>query len=323
MAESNNSSALHWILGAALLLIALFVVVALVGVNSQADSVTTKTNIENASPSFIGSLWFNEGLAGDQFIASSNLNSDASGDYYTPLTAGFKQFHVSGLVEDDNGQDDISTVNLMVYANGKDKNCTPTNLDCYSDSCTLQDNANPERVDFSCNVNIEHWAYSSRTGGEKAGTDWTAEVAVTDLSSAVASKTDTFDIATVTALLIPTTIDFGTMTQGSENDSVTNQHQTFTQLGNDVTDVTVQGPANGLGCTVLGTIPTTNVKWALTDANFGTATLTTGAIDTNLGVTYNDTVTDKTKTLYWYIKIPADDVVGICSGTTTIAAIAA
>jgi hypothetical protein len=323
MAESNNSSALHWILGAALLLIALFVVVALVGSNSQADSVTTKTNIENATPSFVGSLWFNEGLAGNQFIASSNLSSDAEGDYFTPLMGGPKQFHVSGIVEDDNGQDDILAVNLTLFANGLALGCTPDDLDCYFDPCNLQDNANPERVDFSCNVGIEHYAKSSRAGGQDAGGDWTATVKAADLSSSVATKSDTVDIATITGLTIPTLIDFGTMTQGQETNSTNNPAQPFIQQGNDITDVTVDGSALGLGCTVLGTIPITNIKWALTDANAGTDTLTTSPDDTDLGIGYNTDASDKTKTLYWYIRIPDDNVVGICSGTSTIAAIPA
>ena len=73
-----------------------------------------------------------------------------------------------------------------------------------------------------------------------------------------------------------------------------------------------------------GTIARANLSWALTDTNVaGSTTLTGSAVDTNLAVAYQDLTTVVPKILYWNIVIPATGVGGSCTGTVTVATLAA
>ncbi len=316
MAESNNS-ALHWILGAALLLITLFVIVALVGANSQADELNSSAGVANASPT-VDSIFFDTGAT---FQTDANGTNET--DEVIELTSGANTtLNISGVVTDTNGDADISSVAMTFWSpEAVNKSCSADPNNCYKVSnCSTQAN-DADSLTFNCAINLAFWTNSTSTGGFEEGGDWTASVDVTDVQSSVGSSTDTIDVATLLSLTIPGPIDWGTLSQGTSTDGNSNEDQTITQQGNDIVDVQVSGTA--MPCSNTGTIPLANIKWELTDLGFGSGTDLTGTPSTApIVIGYQTSATPVTDTVSWNIQIPSYDVSGTCTGTITMTAVA-
>ncbi len=321
MAESNNSSALHWILGAALLLITLFVVVALVGANSQADELNSSAGVANAAPT-VDSIYFD---SVDTYQTDGNGTNEVDGIF--ELTSGSNTtLNISGVVTDTNGDSDITLVDMLFYSpevgtftdcfNGPDPN------HCYKlTSCTTQAN-DADSLTYNCAVDVVFWANSTTAGGAEAGQDWTARVNVNDSSQASGNMTATIDIATMLSLDMPGPIDWGTLAQNVQTVSGTNEDQTITQKGNDKADINLSG--TDMGCTNTGTIPVGNIKYDLNDDGHASGGAALSGTPTLLDVTipYQITAGAVTDSVHWEIQIPQYDVSGTCTGTITMTAVA-
>ncbi len=316
--SSKDTNSLHWILGAALLLIGLFVVVSLVGVNSQADSVNTQTNITNHSPT-VEDVFVNDA----QWVFSPGFG----GGSITVVPGGQRDVWINGNVRDQNGRGDILAVKGQFYKTTAGDTCTPDSNDCYAESsCSTQNDTEGdlEVLEYSCLMSLDYWTDSTSTGGASPSTDWTVKVEVVDNAMTTGSDSSvTKEIETTLALTIPTTINFGTLTKGQSTTSANNQHQVIGQNANDEGDVEVSSAAD-MTCTNTGTIPVANQEWSLTDVDHSDPAgtdLSGSAADTNLGVAYK-TTGDVSETLYWNIELPASNISGTCTGTTTVTAIA-
>jgi hypothetical protein len=324
MTETKNSAALQWILGGALVLIGLFVLVALVSVRSQADSVSTSAGVTNVTP-VVDSVYITNAANGR--TAEYNDGTTA----ITLVPGATKEIHINGAVTDQNGVDtsyangDLNDINVTFFRSDVSggRNCTVDNNDCYkATACTLTGNT-ATQIYYDCTLNLAAYADSTSAGGPDSTKTWVASVQAIDDSTAnnVNATVNTAEVGTLLSLVIPGTINYGTLTRAQETTTANNQEMTITQNGNDVADVEVSGTT--MPCTVLGTVPIASQEWSLTDVVYSSGTdLTASAVDTNFAIGYRTIdATPLTKILYWNIGMPAA-VTGTCSGTNTITAIA-
>jgi len=254
--ETNNKS-MTWLAWGVILVIIVVVIIALVLVYSQADSVTTQTQITNADPQ-IDSLYVSSSAYG----GSNDFGLDASG---IDLTAGTtRSVHVNGTVSDANGAGDIDHVELSFYRNGVagGSSCTADNNDCYKvATCSTQAN-DDTHLDYNCQVDLQFFADATDTGGQYPTEAWSSTLGIEDTTGQTNGQTKIpgDDVKTLLALDIPTTIDYGTLTNNEKTDETNNQEKTITQQGNDEADLEVSSAA-AMSCTVNGTIPVPNQAW--------------------------------------------------------------
>ena len=313
----NEDLKIHWILGGSLLVIFVLVIGYIVN-HSQADEVITLISIDNEAPSV------------DSVVISSEANG--AGTVYTDSTITLSSgtttpVHVSGVISDSNGYEDITTgsgnVSVAFHRSGislTDNSCTDDENYCYTVSdCTLTGGSGTT-VNFDCPMDIEYWTDSTLTGGAYPGETWTATAKVVDRTAAEDILTASTEVDTLLSLAFSTTnITYdGVTALGASTTGANNEIIDFTQQGNDEADVKVSGV--DMVCDTVGSIAIGNQQWSLNDIGYNGATTTdmTGSpVDTDLGVNYK-TTSDETETLYWNILIPSTGVRGTCTGTTTI-----
>jgi len=325
MEQGNNSNALTWVLGGALLLIGLFVAILLVSVNSQADSVTTQTVVTNVAPTV------------DTLVLKDNGATVAASGTLTLNAGTTEAVTITGTVSDDNGvatsfaSGDLADLEGELYVTslgvGGCASGTTDNNSCYFTNgvgnCVLGSVVDSTTLNYTCSFSQQYYADGTLTGAVAPADTWTASVKVVDDSALSATSTQLYEIGTLLALSIPGSINYGTLAREASTTNTNNQEMTITQYGNDGADVEVSGTT--MPCTVVGTVPIANQKWSLTDlsAASGAVTALTGsAVDSNFAISYRTSDAGAlTKILYWNIIMPAV-ATGTCSGTNTITSIA-
>ena len=323
----QETKSLHYVLGAALALIAVFVVVALVMINSQASDTNTVVNIGDVDSTIVGDIVISteaESGAGDHYNDADFGASTAIEDLVAGST---RTIYINGLVEDTNGAADITGVSSAFYednASGGNA-CASDANDCYKDdTCTTYAGPTTDQLYFTCGpFALEYFIDSTSTGGVNASGNWVAWAQVTDGDGSPDSDTETVEVETLLALDIETGINYGTLALGASTTADNDNELTIFQNGNDVADVEVSSAA-AMTCTVRGTIPVANQEWALTSLAYnaeGTTNLSGTPVDTDINIGYR-TGAAVSDILYWGITIPSSGVEGSCDGTTTITAIA-
>lgn len=342
----EDSRAFHYVLGAALVMMAVFTVGSLVLLNSQADT-STSVSIGNTPPSFSATYpsVYADTSASQTESPSDNSDfvsnaSDKGINVASANTPGYVYFH--GIAHDDNGSADISNVSLKFYASNTTSSCSTDAADCYNvASCTLQNATSPLEKRFVCAVALSPFAFSTVGGGGSLTGTFKAIATVTDGSSASASTTaKDFEVAQLLALNVPTSIAYGNgsvMALGSPTTTTTDVDQLITQYGNVAAtliasdsnttdyDSVTPGIQTGMGCTI-GYIPTANQKWSNTDSGEGdgyTGYTAFSTTPTNVHLhalvrLHGDSATSPSQNLYWGIQIPSSGVSGSCSGTTLL-----
>lgn len=321
MSQTTSNHSTHWLIGGALALTSVFLVVAIVIVNSNADDVTTSTTVSNATPT-VTSVYIS---------SSANGGADSYGSGITLTAGSTATVHVNGVFTDTNGGGDIpdngATVKFFRTAATGGAACSADNNDCYSVSgvsCTLGVASGNTRA-YDCPVALQYWADATDAGTYIAD-NWTASVTVTDTAGPATSSasTKTVEVNSLTALSIPSTIAYGSLALGASTTNVNNVEKTISQSGNTQADVNVSSSA-AMTCTT-GTIGVGNQEWAVTDVSFGgggTQLTGTPAQVTGLNVAVRTSeVTDTSSILYWNIVMPPNGAGGSCTGTTTITALA-
>jgi hypothetical protein len=186
-------------------MIAVFAVSAFVMVNSQAVDPQAEVTITNVNPT----------VATKFISASPNPVSDGfAGGTIDLVGGGTRTVYVGGLVADNNGEGDISDVDLTLFRSGVaggGAGCTPDANDCYRvDNCTLSTGAGTGlQVGYNCQVPLEYYTDSTSAGGDYAGENWVVGVSVTDTSGGNAVDTAlTKEVETRTSLIIAGNISF-------------------------------------------------------------------------------------------------------------------
>ncbi|MEK7451816.1 MAG: hypothetical protein AAB664_00605 [Patescibacteria group bacterium] len=328
MQESKNTNAMHWILGAALLLIGLFVVIALVNVKSQADTTINTVSITNESPTVT-----------NVYLSSTSSPTTTSSATITLNTGTTTTLYVGGAVADNNGYQNISSVTAQIRRSGVSlPTCISTSsyLDCYNSvSCSLSTGSGLTK-NYNCIFTVQWNADSTDATSAYSSQYWTADVTVTDGGSKTGSLScsdcanGTFgEFITTNALAtLQSTIGYGTRTLGQPTGTATNVSYPLTQNGNGTTTIQVSYNSNTtvMACDTGSGFPKGNQYWQVTNANSGTALTTTAtSVTTKVlrTLTTAGTLVTTTATVYWNVETPANEVGGTCTGTATVSSYAA
>jgi hypothetical protein len=335
MSQNENSNALQWILGGALALIGLFVIILLVGVNSQADdNVTTSVAVSNATPTIDDiHITGTSGNPSDQYTSSTPIELQV----YTGKT-----IYVTGQVTDTNGvgttyeNGDLQSINVEFYTSATggfgDANCnsapsdTADGNECYTESCTMAQ-IDATAASFNCPIVLSWWADATEEYGRVPSGKWAAKVIAKDDSNAADSDaTETTDISTVLGISIPDTLTYdSSLSRGQSTDGSggrDNTKMTLTQNASSSATVSVEG--GRLVCDVIGEVATGNQEWSLYNVNYGDVSstdLTDSAVATDLAITWRTSESDdESSDLWWNIGLSSNPISGTCTGTTTLIA---
>lgn len=315
--ENKTTDASHKVLAAILLLIAAFIVVALVLVYSQADSVNTQTIISNANPS-VDSIFVSDS-------ANGLANDFGSGINLTP--GGTTTIYINGVVSDANGATDINTVGVRFFRDTMGTTCGTDYNNCYQNTaCVLTSNTDTSKK-YNCQIDLWYFTDASDTTGRYPSEIFKSIVDVADKNGGsnglVSTGAADCEINTLLAVNVPDVIDYGTLTNGTWTTPENNFDMTYEQYGNDRADI--QLAAADMPCSAQGTIAAENQKWSLTDVAWDatdTYALSTDGFDTNSDLAYReDDGTATTDSIYMNLYVPYG-VVGTCTGTNTVTAIA-
>ncbi len=313
---------MHWVLAGALVLIGVFVVVALYMVNSQAGDSQASTTIENAAPT-VTSVFISDS-------ANGGVDSWPGG---IPIIAGGTQtIHINGVVADKNSGAEVQTVSAVFYLDDgvRTESCKSSadKNNCYTVGTCALGTASGNNRPYNCQMGIEYFADSNKTGGSADGDDWRVAIYVEDDDTAnTQDDSKTTDINLMTAVDHDAGIPFGTRTNGETSTLANNVDFEVTQWGNDQVDVQLKLKDPELNCTDTGTIPAANLKYSTTDQAWegttGNVVLTTtnATLDVDLDYRTDDAV-EVDDLIHWNIQIP-DGVEGVCTEDVVVTAIPA
>lgn len=313
----QESKTMHYILGAALVLIAVFVIAALVMINSQAENVGTEVTITNQDSTVdsVGLFTQIDG-GGTELTGAWEVISDTADNLY-----------VYALINDANGEDDIMEVDAYVHIDGVPcTNATGTEKlnDCQKleTECTVLTSDPGSDVDVAsvnCPISFPFYTESSMTGGRYPTENWTIDLRVKDSMDNWVLHEDemSFDIVLDLAVNADTSaINWGTQSLGYTSAAGANRQIVYTQAGNDQADFEVYGGA--LACSGYGSIPLANQSWSVdAAADYGSGTtLTDTWVETDIDITYDEEGAGSSETLFWQIGVPSTGLAGMCSGIT-------
>ena len=265
----------------------------------------------------------------DSFVTTSAYSYIDTYNLQSPLTPSVgttKTIYVNGRVTDGDGvgtgfaDGDLQSVDLRFYRENVGVSCTPDMNDCYQASCTVTANSSTV-LNYSCTVNLSYLADSTMVGGSYPNEAWNAEIIVKDDIAQVGSLVKQFEVQTLLALDIPSSVDFGQFLPGEETTSLNNSEYILTQKGNDVASIMISGA--DMSCTSAGSIPIENIKWSTIDvgASHASATsVTTTPTNAGLSIETNDTGS-LSKSIYLNL-ITSLGVGGACSGSLVVEALA-
>jgi len=281
-----------------------------------AADVSTTAEIQNAAPTIDTIRFATTAYSADTLTSTGIL----------PNIGTTRTIHVNGTIHDDNGEADIasSTLALVFHKTSSTNTCTADNNDCYRiNTCdTDYTQGSDTEITYNCEVPITYFIDATDPASIYESDTWTASVTIADIATAQGTLAATIEVNSLLALNLPDAIDYGTRSLGENSSSTTNIETVLTQRGNTKADVQVSGTS--MSCSLLGTLPATAQKWALTDvdsASSAALTTTAAAAARNIDLRTNES-SELSASLYWNIAIPASGVKGICTGNNTIAVIA-
>ena len=286
-------------------LISILIFISIVSYNVTAadnDTIIVKVNVTNSEP-----------ILYNVYVEPTSVILEA-GSYTT--------VNCTGQVYDINGWNDITSVNASIYDTSygydDDPNTADNNYRYFNQSCncTSIDTLN---ASCSCLFSVQYYANN--------GT-WQCNMTVADSYGVTSIRNSSnFDIEALTAIDVPSLLDFGNLSVGEESDYIPINVSNY---GNVQINVSVRGWGGtdpysptvddiGLICQT-GNISTTSEKYALNssvvyDLMTNLTNTSTRIPNLNLAIRTNDTVpTNDVNTTYWKLKIPLS-VFGVCNGT--------
>gem|GEM_PF-796232 len=262
-----------------------------------------------ASSDYHGSEGFHDGLI-DHLVAG-----------------GSASLYIHGIIEDLNGQTDITQVDASLFMNGKMYGCVTNKLDCYrKEPCTITLESDLNQISYDCEFDLEYWM---RPTDEYADPDhrskkWYLTVVAQDSEGEKAYNTQRdFEVAAITGLQLIGEINFGTIAVGQETSAMSNFEQQIIQGGNVAQDLLVVMEEEEFSCSDSEQgIPRENLQWAIVDVGYGD--LNSYSISDNLTevdlnlIEQEDAALGVPETiLYWNLNVP-EGVDGTCTATIGI-----
>lgn len=240
-----------------------------------------------------------------------------------------RTLYIHGTASDPDGCADINAANQWSikahrtnHTNGS--SCSADNNDCYVASIALSGCDGPEDLTlvYQGTVALQHYADPTDAGSPQSGTNWTAYARVEDTVQANHSLADAFEVNSLLALNVTTTIDYGTV----QLDAISPQQTlTFTNTGNRALDAD-QSAGGAMICNAAGSqsIAVSATHLSLTDGfTYGTGdqALATNptVVDLSLALRTNDAA-PLSKDVYLKLKMPLNGVRGACENTLTFTA---
>jgi|GEM_PF-2709716 len=207
--------------------------------------------------------------------------------------------------------DNPSPIYMYKYTVYSNTITSPDNNYYYYTNCTLSPGYDTTKRNATCKINMYYYAEPG---------EWICVINTTDGSSSVGTANDTSTVNTLIALDTDPTLSFGSVSVGQTSLKVAHPIRNY---GNTAIDIQVNG--TDLTCSEIGTIPSTNVKYDLTDTRaFDNMLLLKHTpqlnSDFDLSVKTTDDANPSYKNLYWQIQVPSG-VKGTCTGTIQFTAV--
>ena len=181
--------------------------------------------------------------------SSASLNSGSS---ITLLANTNKTVTATVTITDNNGCEDIDTVNATLFdtnttfAAVNDNRNHYQNSSCKSDSACTAGGADLTDT-FTCTFNMTHYANPTDAGSNHSGNTWTVNITPFDEATGTFS-TDSQEVNTLTAFTAGSSLAFGTLALDADT-GTTNTNSTITNTGNEQLDMQFDafGKADGDG----------------------------------------------------------------------------
>jgi hypothetical protein len=234
--------------------------------------------------------------------------------------------YATGTVTDLNGYTDFASgaATSTMYTSSSTASCSADNNDCYittnASQCSYT-GCSGNSCELVCYADFYYHANPT----DSNGTDWFAFLEVEDSSEGYDFATSLgIDVATLYALDVTETINYGSLAVGASSTAATNASSTVENLGNAAIDIDVEGTDLSDGYS--STIPVNYQKLATTTFNYAacvtcsTLSTTTALLELDLAKPtaaspYLDDV------VYWGIAIPFGISSAQHSGTNTFYAV--
>ena len=206
------------------------------------------------------------------------------------------------------------------------QNCTLDKNDCYSASSGTLTNCAPGSgdldIDYEGEIDLQYYADPTDAGSPHSATDWTNFVKVTDDTSKVGWAIDSYEMESLIALTVTSSVDYGTVALGADS---AEQTINFTNTGNRAIDAD-QTADGDMICDGPGSenIAVGNAHLSFTPGftyGVGDQALTTTAttVELNMAQRTNDSIVS-VRSAYLILRMPADGVGGTCTNTITFTA---
>jgi uncharacterized protein (TIGR02145 family)/uncharacterized delta-60 repeat protein len=252
----------------------------------------------------------------------------------SPVAGGSVATSFSVLVDDDNGWDDINTVDGLIYddntVNLSSGTCSANERNCYLRANCAKAQGSDTQIVATCDA-ITTWFNINPTGPGV----WKAHVnAIDDINTTVGADSATqVAVGSLSAVAVAqNAIAYGSISVGGTSSS--SQTTTLQNVGNIVIDVGIHGTDMSDGNS--HTIPLGQQRWATT-AGFtyltgdhplvadpesvpGTADQGCANQSVQVRATHDSTATDKD--LFWKLRIPPTQQSGSYAGSNTFTSIA-
>ncbi len=315
--RKTNKEYAHLFIGILLCVSSVFLVLSIV-TYTYALELTASVTIANSAPEIVHGPIVSRERGG--------IERYSSGEISDLIVGGEKYIYVEGIVEDLNGQGDISEVHAILHKNTLTNSCSETGQKCIKNlGCLLSPLMDTERMAFSCKMVLPYFMDATDDhAGDEAGEHWIISVIAFDKKGALdIDQTREIEVRSLVGLNIPENISFGRRSMNTQTTSADNVSQVITKGGYVRQDFRVRMLGEGFTCSIseLG-IPRENMRWANTDIGYddnGVSSMTEEFIDTDFGIEKRTHATGVTKPFYWNISIPYG-VQGTCTASLDILA---
>lgn len=221
----------------------------------------------------------------------------------------------SATVTDQNGWEDVTSVNGTFYLVSVGLGCTPNDANCYVNVTCALSGGSGTTVTATCNYAVKWYAQASTDEG-----NWRCAITAIDSVVHKATNSSITTVSDLVALDITAPLAFGTMIVGQT--SASDKTVNVTNTGNVRIDLNVNGTAmtctsGSIAASYLHYNMSESIAYASMSALTGTAADTKEPLKTGFNLAEGAAQMDNT---YWKINIPAG-VTGTCSGALTVTAL--